>query len=54
MIAASQGQGEEKSAIGVISGHAYSLIAAKEIQVEGQGTIARLCLLRNLWGSGEW
>lgn len=38
----------------MISGHAYSLIAVKEIQDEGQGTIARLCMLRNPWGSGEW
>ena len=36
VMAASEGQGEEKSSLGVISGHAYSLIAAKEIQVEGK------------------
>ena len=54
VMAASEGQGEEKSSLGVISGHAYSLIAAKEIQVEGQSTIVRLCMLRNPWGSGEW
>lgn len=30
MIAASQGQGEEATAQGIISGHAYSLISLHE------------------------
>lgn len=52
MMAASHGQGEEQTALGVISGHAYSFIAVKEFMHEGK--LVRLCMLRNPWGSGEW
>ncbi len=52
MMAASHGQGEEKTALGVISGHAYSFIAVKEF--EHEGNTVRLCMLRNPWGQGEW
>lgn len=52
MMAASHGQGEEKTASGVISGHAYSFIGVRELTHKGQNV--RLCQLRNPWGSGEW
>jgi hypothetical protein len=32
MMAASHGQGEEQTAKGIISGHAYSFIAVKEFE----------------------
>lgn len=41
MMAASHGQGEEKTAQGVISGHAYSFIGVKELYHNGQ--LVRLC-----------
>ena len=52
MMAASHGQGEQKNAHGVVSGHAYSLISVKEFQHDDK-TI-RLLVLRNPWGQGEW
>lgn len=52
MMAASHGQGENRSAEGVISGHAYSLISIHEFK--HQGNEVRLLKLRNPWGSGEW
>lgn len=52
MMAASHGQGEERSADGVISGHAYSLISIYEFLHRGQEV--RLLKLRNPWGRGEW
>ena len=52
MMAASQGQGENKNSEGVISGHAYSLISINEFK--HQGKQVRLLRLRNPWGSGEW
>ena len=52
MMAASHGQGEERSSEGVISGHAYSLISIHEL--ENQGEQVRLLKLRNPWGTGEW
>ena len=51
-MAASQGQGEENTAQGIVSGHAYSLISINEF--EHQGQLVRLLKLRNPWGSGEW
>lgn len=52
MMAASHGQGEEQQKTGVISGHAYSLIAVKEFMHEDK--LVRLAVLRNPWGEGEW
>lgn len=52
MMAASKGSGEEKTAAGIVSGHAYSLVSVNEFQHEGQRV--RLIKLRNPWGSGEW
>jgi len=52
MMASSLGQGENESATGIISGHAYSLIGVYEFMHQGQNV--RLCKLRNPWGSGEW
>ena len=52
MMAASHGQGENKNAEGVISGHAYSLISIHEFENKNQQV--RLLKLRNPWGSGEW
>ena len=53
MIAASQGQGENRNAQGVVSGHAYSLISIHEVYDENENTI-QLLRLRNPWGTGEW
>ena len=52
MMAASHGQGENRTDEGVISGHAYSLIAIHEF--ENKGKEIKLLQLRNPWGSGEW
>lgn len=46
------GTGEVKSA-GLVDGHAYSLIGAKEIKNKS-GKVVRLCLVRNPWGKKEW
>lgn len=52
MMSASHGEGEVKSAEGVVSGHAYSLISIHKVKHEGRDL--RLLKLRNPWGSGEW
>jgi len=52
MMAGSLGKGEQESKLGIISGHAYSLIAVFEFQI-ASGRI-RLVKLRNPWGKGEW
>ena len=52
MMAASHGEGENRNAEGVISGHAYSLISIHKVQYQGREL--RLLKLRNPWGSGEW
>ncbi len=52
MMAASRGSGEQKTAAGIISGHAYSLIDVHEFEHLGQ--LVRLIKLRNPWGLGEW
>ena len=42
---------------GLVDGHAYSLISAKEIRTQTGDTV-RLCLVRNPWGKkerkGDW
>ena len=52
MIASSKGSGEAESELGIISGHAYSLIDLYEIEHHGQQV--KLCKLRNPWGHKEW
>ena len=52
MMSASRGEGEEKNEDGVVSGHAYSLLAILEFKHDGQDV--RLLRLRNPWGKGEW
>lgn len=52
MLASSQGQGEQRSAQGIISGHAYSIIAAYNINASGQNH--KILKLRNPWGGSEW
>jgi calpain-15 len=44
--------GDVKKA-GLVDGHAYSLIGAKEIK-DKAGKTVRLCLVRNPWGKKEW
>lgn len=44
---------EQKKTNGLISGHAYSVIAAKEVR-DSQGKPARIVQIRNPWGSHEW
>lgn len=46
------GAGDVKTA-GLVDGHAYSLIGAKEIK-DKAGKTVRLCLVRNPWGKKEW
>lgn len=43
----------DMKSVGLVDGHAYSLIAAKEIKTL-DGTTVRLCLIRNPWGKKEW
>lgn len=51
MIASSQpGSDENQLASGIVMGHAYTLIGAYELQVQGQ--VVRLVKLRNPWGKG--
>lgn len=52
MTAASKGSGEEQTAAGIVSGHAYSLISVHEFQHLGK--LVRLVKLRNPWGKSEW
>ena len=39
--------------VGLVDGHAYSLLGAKEIRLRS-GQVQRLCLVRNPWGKKEW
>ena len=52
MMAASHGEGEERTSEGVISGHAYSMISVHEFDLDGENV--KLLKLRNPWGTGEW
>ena len=52
MMAASPGEGEERTSEGVISGHAYSIISVHEFNLNGENV--KLLKLRNPWGTGEW
>lgn len=49
MNASSKGKGEEKSPLGIIAGHAYTLVGAYTTS-----TGVKLLKLRNPWGKGEW
>ena len=48
MMAASQGQGEQHTAEGVVTGHAYSVISIHGIQYKGKEL--KLLKLSNPWG----
>ena len=52
MMAASHGEGEERTSEGVISGHAYSIISVHEFNLDDENV--KLLKLRNPWGTGEW
>jgi len=49
MNASSKGEGERASNLGIISGHAYTLMSAVKLS-----NGAELLKLRNPWGKGEW
>ena len=44
---------EEKNSIGIVSGHAYSLLDIQEIR-DSRGRPARIMQIRNPWGKFEW
>lgn len=44
---------EDMKGVGLVDAHAYSLIAAKEIVVDG-GKKVNLLQIRNPWGKKEW
>ena len=48
IIAASQGEGEHENDLGIISGHAYSIISVHQVIIQNQ--IAQVLKLRNPWG----
>jgi len=55
-IQSKPGQGakvEANAGQGLIMGHAYSFLAAGELEIDG-GEKVRLVKLRNPWGKGEW
>ena len=52
ILASSKGQGEVESDMGIISGHAYSVIAAEEFLLLGRKV--RVLKMRNPWGKTEW
>lgn len=43
-----------KGSMGVIGGHAYSLIGAQDIVDEQGALVERLLLVRNPWGKAEF
>lgn len=43
---------DELDKVGLISGHAYSLLSAYEVSFQGQPV--KLVKLRNPWGEKEW
>lgn len=44
---------EEKSATGIVAGHAYSILDVRDI-INSQGNPARVLQIRNPWGKFEW
>lgn len=52
ILASSTGSGEAENDVGVIGGHAYSVISAHSVQAHGN--LVKLLKLRNPWGRGEW
>ena len=52
LVASSLGQGESKNAMGIIAGHAYSVIEIHEFFDDHQQV--RLLKMRNPWGHSEW
>jgi calpain len=55
MVAGTEGSGEgEIGDSGIVAGHAYSLITAKELELS-DGSSVKLLKLRNPWADGhEW
>lgn len=51
-MSSTHGQGENVSSLGIVSGHAYSLISIHEFSHRNK--FWRLVKLRNPWGRGEW
>lgn len=49
MNASTKGQGETKNSLGIIAGHAYTLMSAHKLS-NGD----KIFRLRNPWGKGEW
>ena len=52
LMTATPGQGEQDNGLGIVSGHAYSLISAHEVY--RNDVPYKLLKLRNPWGCGEW
>jgi hypothetical protein len=52
LMTGTKGEGEEDNGLGIISGHAYSLISAHEVY--RNDVLYKLLKLRNPWGNGEW
>lgn len=50
---ASEGDNQELKDMGLVSGHAYGVIAAAEV-TDSKGKKARIVNVRNPWGSFEW
>lgn len=51
--ARTSGDGETKQDIGIVAGHAYSIIMCKEVAVSDH-QVFRLLKIRNPWGKFEW
>ena len=49
----SEGRGDAKAG-GIVPGHAYTVIAVKEVVAGLSGSTVRLLKIRNPWGSFEW
>ena len=43
---------EERNALGIVEGHAYSILDSREVQTETG--VERIIKIRNPWGSYEW
>ena len=44
---------EEKNSLGIVQGHAYSILDVQEV-IDSRGRRARLLQIRNPWGQFEW
>lgn len=52
MTCGTMGKDETETKMGLIEGHAYTLISAIESEIDGEPL--RLLKIRNPWGRGEW